>query len=182
MEKPMGTNFRDRERICFPRRLNLRYHSRMINFTNLLQIQDISLVSCSSIEEVNSLGNVTLLRLSSCHKIVDVSGLGQIPDLHLWECDGVHDISALQNNKRLFIYSCASIVRETANFVNVVHLSTDVDLSYEGTTTLKNAESIDLWEFTGSEVFLPSTVVSVAIGNGTLDISANFNLSNFSGS
>jgi hypothetical protein len=51
------------------------------------------------------------------------------------------------------------------NFVNVLYLSTDLHLTYDSTTTLKNALSLKLLFFHCSDIYLSSTVVSVEIGN-----------------
>jgi hypothetical protein len=53
----------------------------------------------------------------------------------------------------------------TVNFENIIFLSTDLHLSYDATTTLKNVVSLKLLQFIGSAIFLSSTVVSLEIRN-----------------
>jgi hypothetical protein len=131
--------------------------------------------------DVNCLSHLLRLSLSYCRGIYDVRSLGNIPELIIKHCRGICDISALQNNRKLSIHRCKNISISTVNFVNILHLSTDLPLTYAATTTLKNALSLELVYFRNCAVFLSSTVISVEIRNETnCSLPLLIDLSNFS--
>jgi hypothetical protein len=123
---------------------------------------------------------VKRLSLTCCRNVVDVTELGNIQDLFLYDCQGIRDISALQNNKKLSVHSCDNISLSTVNFVNIMNLHTDLDLTYSATATLKAARSLKLrlYHAQFNSIFLSSTVTSVELNNKASD-ELNISLSNF---
>jgi hypothetical protein len=119
----------------------------------------------SALIDVSCFSHLTWLSLEDCNDIKDIHSLETIPNLFIIDCDGIRDISALQNNRKLTIYGCYNISLSTVNFENILYLSTDLNLTYDATATLKNAIFLELSNFDCSDLFLSSTVVSVEFKN-----------------
>jgi hypothetical protein len=144
------------------------------------KIQELSL-HLYELTDVSGFSNLTWLSLSCCPGIRDVPSLGNVSNLIIDNCPKIRDISSLQNNKTLSIYNCGNISLSTVNFMNVLHLSTDLNLPYTATTTVKNAVSLELLYFHCSAIFMSSTVVSVEIKNTKKTrLPLHIDLSNFS--
>jgi hypothetical protein len=166
-----------------PRRLCTSACCGFIPAAELSKVQELSLCQYE-LTDVNCLAHLSRLSLSYCRGISDVHSLGNIPELAITDCRGIRDISALQNNKKLTIYRCNNISLPTVNFVNVLYLSTDLPLTYDSTTTLMHALSLELLYFRYRMIFLSSTVTSVQIRNNKNKMDSSvpleINLSNFS--
>jgi hypothetical protein len=170
-----------------PRKLFIMSWDDLTTTVDLSKVLEVSLIICK-ITETNCFSHLTRLSLYYCPGIHDVQNLGNISNLSINGCQGIRDISALLNNRSLSIHNCKNISLSTVNFVNVLHLSTDLPLTYSETTTLKNVVSLKLLFFCCSAIYLSSTVVSVEIRN-RIDPTLSFtmicpplhmNLSNFS--
>jgi hypothetical protein len=165
-------------------RLLMDPHCGCVSDDDYLKIQELSF-HCYKWIPINCLSHLTSLSLNHCHYVHDIKSLRNIPNLTINDCNGIYDISALQNNKKLSIYNCENISLSTVNFLNILYLSTDLELSYDATTTLTQAISLKLSHFDCSAVFLSSTVVFVEIRNKytqwhRVHLPLEINLSNFS--